>query len=232
LNLEKERKSKFHPLKTQNKADECRQNQRDDGDGKFIKQQPGVEQMIKRGTVIAGGIICLLATGGCAAKLPEHSYIKDGYDIKGHRSFVTQVDCADAQVANLAPGFAGSYCDVLASNIKLQLVSSTGHWQAAEAAPLEIKTKLETLNGGNAATRFWISYGAGRALTGIYVEVFEDGQLIAAKRFSETSWVADLAAWSNEALISRDAPLVAKKVADFVLDPHPVQQIAQPVGGF
>jgi len=86
---------------------------------------------------------------------------------------------------------------------------------------LIVDIKLEEVRGGSAATRFLIGFGAGRSVTPVYVKILRNQQIIAEGRNTETTTMPDIVGgtYSNKDAILQDAPRVAKKIADFVVNP-------------
>jgi hypothetical protein len=96
------------------------------------------------------------------------------------------------------------------------------NFQFEENSPdLKIRAILEQIHGGSAAARFWVGFGAGRSITTLYVTVEKNDKIIAERRFTETTTMPNIVsgAYANEDAIIQDAPLIARKIAEFVKDP-------------
>ena len=95
---------------------------------------------------------------------------------------------------------------------------------------LMVNTKLEEVRGGSAATRFLIGFGAGRSVTTVYVKILRNQQIIAEGRITETTTMSDIlgGTYTNEGSILQDAPRVANKIADFVVNPKNEEQSVEP----
>jgi hypothetical protein len=167
-------------------------------------------------------LLTALYISGCAPTLPPQSVIGPTYSIADVKTFSSAVDCENTQATELRANFAQDYCQVLAGNIKLAIQQENRNFSKDDANPdLVVQTTLEEIHGGSAAARFWVGFGAGRSITTVYVKVLKKGAVIAERRITETTTMPNLATstWANEDAILQDAPLVARKVAEFVHDP-------------
>lgn len=167
-------------------------------------------------------VFAILMISGCASKLPETSIIEEGYSSGAIKTYALNVDCSQAEVTDLQPNFPETYCQVLEGNLKLAISQENPGWTYKEEGyDLLVESKLEQIHGGSAAARFWIGFGAGRSVTTLNVKLSQDGQLVAERRFNETTTMPNIISdnWTNEDAITQDAPLVAKKVASFIKDP-------------
>jgi hypothetical protein len=159
---------------------------------------------------------------GCAPTLPPQSSINATYSIADVKTFSSVLDCEHTQATEVRQGFAQDYCQVLAGNIKLAIQQANRNFSQDEVNPdLLVQSVLEEIHGGNAAARFWVGFGAGRSITTIYVKVLKKGEIIAERRITETTTMPNLVTgtYANEDAILQDAPLVARKIADFVHNP-------------
>ncbi len=163
--------------------------------------------------------LCLV---GCAPTLPSKSVIHDSYSIADVKTFSSVLNCENTQVTEVRPDFAQDYCEVLAVNIKLALQKENRNFKHDETNPeLVVQTTLEEIPGENAAARFWIGFGAGRSITTVYVKVVKDGEIIAERRITETTTMPNIITnnFANDDTILQDAPLVARKIGEFVKSP-------------
>ena len=113
-----------------------------------------------------------------------------------------------------------NYCSILESNIKLSLQRKNQNWHHDRETPeIIIETALEQIRGGSAAARLWIGLGAGRSVTTVHIKILKNNEVIAERRFNETTTLPNIASdsWSNEDAILQDAHLIADKIAKFVL---------------
>ena len=164
---------------------------------------------------------CALATG-CAATLPAKAVVGSGYSLEGVKTVTVSTKCPDPKLDNIKPSFVPEYCQLLGSSVKLALKSKYPDWQLNDAdADARVDILLEELYGGSAQARFWIGFGAGKTAITVYVTVTRNGSVRAEGRLTETSTMPNLNAgnWSNEELLSQDAPLISRRIADFVADP-------------
>ncbi|MCJ7774992.1 MAG: DUF4410 domain-containing protein [Desulfobulbaceae bacterium] len=167
-------------------------------------------------------LFAIIITVGCAATLPDKGTIQNNYSIADVKTFSSTLNCENTKVTEARPNFAQDYCQVLDSNIKMALKRENPNIQLEENSPdLKIMTTLEQIHGGSAAARFWIGFGAGRSITTIYVSVEKNDKIIAERRFTETTTMPNIATgtYANEDAILQDAPLIARKIAEFIKDP-------------
>jgi len=167
-------------------------------------------------------LVTALYLVGCAPTLPPQSEIRPSYSIADVKTFSSVLDCANTQTTELRAGFVKDYCEVLAGNIKLAMHQENRNFTQNEVNPdLVVQTTLEEIHGGSAAARFWVGFGAGRSITTVYVKVLKNENIIAERRITETTTMPNLATstYSNEDAILQDAPLIARKIGEFVHDP-------------
>lgn len=159
---------------------------------------------------------------GCAPTLPSKSNISPEYSLLGAKTFTSQVECDNALVEAVRQDFVHNYCSVLESHIKLAIQKEYyGLTHVEENADIIIQSVLEQINGGSAAARFWIGFGAGRSVTTVHTTISRNGQPQAERRFTETTTMPNMVTgvWDNESAILQDAPLVAAQIAKFFKDP-------------
>jgi len=159
---------------------------------------------------------------GCAATLPDERAIQNNYSIADVKTFSSALNCENTKVTAVRPDFIQGYCQVLQANLKMALKRENPNFQFEENSPdLKIKAILEQIHGGSAAARFWIGFGAGRSITTIHITVEKNDKIIAERRFTETTTLTNIMTgnYANEDAIIQDAPLIAKKIAEFVEDP-------------
>ncbi len=167
-------------------------------------------------------VIASLYLVGCATTLPDKSAINDSYSIKGVKTFSSTLNCENTMVTGLSPDFLQNYCTMLGGNIKLAIQKENRNIKNDEKNPeLVVQTTLEEVNGGNAATRFWIGFGAGRSVTTVYVKVVKNGKIIAERRITETTTMPDIIDnnYENEDAILQDSPLISRRIGKFVKNP-------------
>jgi hypothetical protein len=164
-----------------------------------------------------------LTLTGCASTLPSKGTVQNNYSIVDAKTFSSVLDCESTKVEEVESGFAKDYCHVLGGDIKLALQKELSNLTYNDKNPdLVIQTTLEEINGGSAAARLWVGWGAGRSITTIYVKVIKRGNTIAEQRITETTAVPNLVTYSNYSngnAILQDAPLVAHRIAEFVKNP-------------
>jgi hypothetical protein len=159
---------------------------------------------------------------GCAATLPDKGAIQSDYSIADVKTFSYTLNCENTKVTEVRPDFVQDYCQVLQTNLKMALKKKNPNFKFEENSPdLKINTILEQIHGGSAAARFWIGFGAGRSITTVHVTVEKNDKIIAERRITETTTMPNImtANYENEDAILQDAPLIARKIAEFVKDP-------------
>jgi len=159
---------------------------------------------------------------GCASTLPQKSVVQGNYSVTDAKTFSTALSCDATKVDGVKDGFVKDYCQILAGNIKIALQKELRGIEYNETNPdLAIQVNLEEVNGGSAAARLWVGMGAGRSITTVYVKVIKKGVTIAEKRLTETTTTPNLITnnYANDDAILQDAPLVARKVGEFVKNP-------------
>jgi len=167
-------------------------------------------------------LLTVFAISACAPKLPEQTNIYNNYSIQNIRTFSVNIDCEKPKLSDIQANFVESYCPILEGNIKIALQNENPAWRHDNENPeIIIETILEQVHGGSAATRFWVGFGAGRSVTTVYIKIFKNNEIIAERRFNETTTMPDLisGSWSNEEAIIQDAHLIAEKIAEFVRNP-------------
>lgn len=164
-------------------------------------------------------LFCLLLSG-CAPTLPDYDVISKDYSLLGSKTFKSTVDCSKASVVAVAPDFITGYCPLIESQLKSSIQRQNPNLEYSTELPdIVIESKIEQINGGSAGARFWVGFGAGRSVTTIFTRVSKGGQIIAERRFSETTTMPTMGVWDNDSAILQDAPIVAKKIATFIRDP-------------
>ena len=180
---------------------------------------------MKKRVVVAlkiSAMFCAICLIGCASKIPEISRVDHGYSAASVKNYSVKMNCSEIKTSGLQSGFAAEYCKMLSIDIKMALQNTHMSWhEDAEKPDIIVETEIEQLHGGSAAARFWVGFGAGRTVITAYVKVFMGGRIVAERRINETTTMPDLVSetWSNEDAINRDAWLIAKKIAQFVVDP-------------
>ncbi len=166
--------------------------------------------------------IALTLAMGCTATLPVKVEVDSSYSLVGVKTVSIQTHCDEAIIVDIEPGFKDGYCETLASNIKLAIKMKLRVTHTEIEPDLIVDTKLEEVRGGSAATRFLIGFGAGRSVTTVYVKILRNQQIIAEGRITETTTMPDIlgGTYTNEGSILQDAPRVANKIAEFVVNPR------------
>jgi hypothetical protein len=160
---------------------------------------------------------------GCASTLPAQTSVNSGYSLQGVKTVSIATECPSPKIDNIGTSFVPDYCQILGSNVKMAIRSKNPTWEFRDSyADIHIDVLLEELYGGSAQARFWVGFGAGKTATTVYVRVIRDNNVLAEGRLTETSTMPNINAgnWSNEELLTQDAPLISRKIADFVSDPN------------
>ena len=164
-----------------------------------------------------------ICVAGCATTLPIQSSVKSGYTLERVKVVSISTTCPSPKLDNVEPSFTTEYCPMLGSTVRLAIKSKFPSWQIRETdTDAQIEVILEELYGGSAQARFWVGFGAGKTATTVYVRVKQNGTVIAEGRLIETSTMPNVNTgnWSNESLLTQDAPLISRKVASFIANPE------------
>jgi len=174
--------------------------------------------------------IALTLAMGCTATLPTKGNVDPSYSLVGVKTVSIQTHCDEALIVDLDSAFQDGYCEALAANIKIAIKRKLRVATTEIEPDLVVNTKLEEVRGGSAAARFLIGFGAGRSVTTVYVKILRNQQIIAEGRITETTTMPDMVggSLSNEDVILVDAPRVANKIADFVVNPKNEEQSVEP----
>ena len=168
--------------------------------------------------------ITILFVVGCTATLPQKVEISHSYSLQGLKSYVLKMNSEKANVdPSFSKSFADNYSQMLEGSIKLALQKTNPEIQYTDTnSDLEIEVVLEELQGGSAAARFWIGFGAGRTVSTVYVKIRKGQDVVAEGRITETTTMTNLITgnYSNEDALMQDVPQLARKIADFVNDPE------------
>ena len=159
---------------------------------------------------------------GCASTLPTQTTVSNSYNLEGVKTVSVSTHCTDPKLDNVDASFVADYCQILGSSAKLAIKSKNASWQIRDdISDAQIDIRLEELYGGSAQARFWVGFGAGKTATTVYVTVKRNNSVIAEGRLIETSTMPNVNAgnWSNESLLTQDAQLIGRKIANFVADP-------------
>jgi hypothetical protein len=178
--------------------------------------------MLKTNFRILIWLIVLLSLIGCVATLPPKAEISKSYSLTGVKTYVIKTDCKNTNSSDIKPSFIATYCQVLDGNIKVAIQRTNPEFQYSDKeSDITIETVLEEMHGGSAAARFLIGFGAGRSVTTVYVRIYKRETLMAERRITETTTMPNLATktYENEDAILQDAPLLARKIAEFIADP-------------
>lgn len=173
--------------------------------------------------------LCVLAfsvlVGGCTTALPPKAIVSDDYSLLGVESYSLTLSGEGVDLdPSLGAEFLANYLLALEGNLRVAMCSRAPEYRyaARDDADLSIDVSLETLQGGSAAARFWIGYGAGQTVSTVYVRIRRDGRLVAEGRVTETTSLVDI--WSgnyaNDQAIMQDCPRLAQAVVEFVSGPR------------
>lgn len=148
---------------------------------------------------------------GCASTLPSKIEFKSNYSLLGVKSCVVKTQCDKANVdPSFNKSFAANYCQMLEGAIKMELSKNNPNFQyIQDSGDLNIDVALEVLDGGSAAARFWVGFGAGRSISTVFVNISSKTDLLAEARITETTTIPNLATgqFTNEDAIMQDVPL-------------------------
>lgn len=177
--------------------------------------------------MIAMVLATALLFSGCTATLPPKVAISDSYSLLGVKTYSLALASDKVNLdPSLGPVFLENYCSALESTIKISMQQTLPEYQfTVQGKPdLLVDITLETLQGGSAAARFWIGYGAGRTVSTAYVRIIRDESLIAEGRITETTAFVNVMSgnYENDQALMQDAPLLARKIVKFVSDPHSI----------
>ena len=177
---------------------------------------------MKTVTSLAGCLLICALISGCASTLPTQTIVNSGYSLEGIKTVSVSTHCPNPKLDNIEASFVPDFCQMLGSSVKLAIKSRYPAWQLSDStSDAQIDIQLEELYGGSAQARFWVGFGAGKTAITVYVKVLRDNVVRAEGRLTETSTMPNLntGTWSNEELLSQDAPLISRKIADFIADP-------------
>lgn len=177
-------------------------------------------------------IFCLLfLASGCASTLPAKIDVKSNYSLLGVKSCVIKAQCDKVSLdPSLNKSFAANYCQMLEGAVKMELSRTNRDFQYVPAGgDLNVDIVLEVLDGGSAAARFWVGFGAGRSVSTVFVRISRGMETLAEARITETTTMPNVVTnqWTNEDALMQDVPLVARNVAAFVNDPVKYQKELQ-----
>lgn len=176
--------------------------------------------------------ITILFLIGCTATLPQKAEISRSYSLQGLKSYALKLNSEKTNIdPSFSKSFASAYCQMLEGSIKLSLQKTNPEFQYTNtSSDLNIDVTIEELHGGSAAARFWIGFGAGRAVSTVYVRVLKGQELLAEGRITETTTMTNLITgnYSNEDALMQDVPPLAGKIAAFVNDPLKFKKDNQP----
>ena len=166
-------------------------------------------------------IVCagILLWTGCAATLPEKTFVGFNYSLKGVQTVEIRTTCENVETSDIRATFIEAYCENLQSGLKFALRNKFPEFKMVETGgDMVMDLSLEQLHGGSAATRFWIGFGAGRSVSTVALKILKGHEVIAEKRFVETTTMPDVISGtsSNEEALIRDIQLLSRKIADFV----------------
>ncbi|MDA8429584.1 MAG: hypothetical protein M0T70_10055 [Geobacteraceae bacterium] len=173
-------------------------------------------------TSLAGCLLSCALITGCASTLPPQTIVNSGYNLEGIKTVSVSTHCPNPKLENIEASFVPDFCQMLGSSAKLAIKSRNPTWQLNDTnTDAQIDIQLEELYGGSAQARFWVGFGAGKTAITVYVKVKKDNAVLAEGRLTETSTMPNLNTgnWSNEELLAQDAPLISRKIADFIADP-------------
>jgi hypothetical protein len=176
-------------------------------------------------------LISSMLFAGCASTLPAKFDVKSNYSLLGVKSFVIKAQCDKASLdPSLNKSFAANYCQMLEGAVKMELSRTNRDFQYVPAGgDLNVDIVLEMLDGGSAAARFWVGFGAGRSVSTVFVRISRGTETLAEARITETTTMPNMVTnqWTNEDALMQDVPLVARSIAAFVNDPEKYKKESQ-----
>ena len=180
-------------------------------------------------------LFCLLVSitmmASCASTLPPKLDVKSNYSLLGVKSCVITTQCDKATIdPSINKSFAANYCQMLEGAVKMELSRTNRDFQYVQAGgDLNVDIVLEVLDGGSAAARFWVGFGAGRSISTVFVRVTRGAEPLAEARITETTTMPNMLTnqWTNEDALMQDVPLMARSIAAFVNDPEKYKKESQ-----
>ncbi len=170
--------------------------------------------------IVCAGILLLT---GCAATLPEKTFVGFNYSLKGVQTVEIRSTCENVETSDIRPTFLRGYCENLHSGFKMAVRNKFPEFKMVETGgDLVMDLTLEQLHGGSATTRFWVGFGAGRSVSTVALKILKGHEVIAEKRFVETTTMPDIihSTSSNEDVLIRDIPLLSRKIVAFIERPE------------
>jgi hypothetical protein len=163
--------------------------------------------------------IAVFLLGGCTSTLSPIVKINDHYGRFNSASI--QMNCQHVRTDNINPDSIPDFCQMLQTMVKVSLRSKYDIKITDDKPDFKINLKIEEIYGGNAQTRFWVGFGAGKSAITTFVNVTKDDKSLAEGRLIETSTMPNLNSgmWSNEEVISQDIIIISNKIANFIIDP-------------
>lgn len=117
--------------------------------------------------------------------------------------------------------FAGHLRDALAPKHPAWRITLADEKGPAPEADITISTELTLVDGGSAAMRFWVGFGAGAIMSVVQVSIADKtGRALAASEISQrTTCPLGACGEENEPLVRENLKLLAASTADFVSNP-------------
>lgn len=176
-----------------------------------------------RNAVAQTALILILLLTGCTAALPPKTEVRQSYTLLGVKSYSLDMNCEKANVdPAINRSFLKGYCQMLEGSIKVAMQRINPELTYLDTkSDIRVNVTLEELQGGNAAARLWIGFGAGRSVSTVYVNVLRGTESLSEGRVTETTTLTNImtGTYSNEDALMQDVPLLAKKLAEFISDP-------------
>ena len=117
--------------------------------------------------------------------------------------------------------FARELRDALAARHPAWRIAVADAKGAAPDADLTVTTELLEIEGGSAAMRFWIGFGAGAIVSRVKVSMLDkSGRALAASEISQrTTCPTGACSDENEALVRQNLKMLAASTAEFIRNP-------------
>jgi hypothetical protein len=128
--------------------------------------------------------------------------------------------------------FAREIRDALAPRYPAWRIALIGAQEPAADADLVIVAELVEIDGGSAAMRFWIGFGAGAIVSKAKVSMLDAaGRTVAASEISQrTTCPTGACGDENEVLVRQNLKALAANAAEFVANPAAYQRAKRPAG--
>jgi hypothetical protein len=166
-----------------------------------------------KNAVMQSALIFILLSTGCTAVLPLKTEVSGSYTMLGVKSYTLEMSCEKATVdPSINKAFLKGYCQMLEGSTKVAMQQVNPELTYLDTkSDIKVNITLEELQGGNAAARFWIGFGAGRSVSTAYVSVLRGNELLSEGRITETTTLTNImtGTYSNEDALMQDVPLLS-----------------------